>query len=163
MITPAQAAFLEKSYAAGRASTHPFPEFAACETALESAWGTDRLVREANNLFGQKRDPTIPLDQCIYCDTQEEDAHGHWYTEHNVPWPMFASWTACYDARLALLKRLAGKYPATYGAALEAKTGELFITLVSRTWSTWTGRAAAALAIYHSHRDLLGGPGGAVK
>jgi flagellum-specific peptidoglycan hydrolase FlgJ len=155
VITPAQAAFLVKSCAAGRASAHPFPEYAACETALESAWGTDKLAVQGNNLFGEKRDPSIPADQCIYCDTQEEGAHAHWYTEHGVAWPKFATWTACYDARLALLQRLSRKYPYTYGAALEAKTGEEFVTLVSRTWSTWTKRAANVLEIYNAHRDLL--------
>jgi hypothetical protein len=156
MITPAQAAFLVKSVAAGRASAHPFPDYAACETALESTWGTDKLTVQGNNLFGEKAgDPSLPAGQCIYCDTREEGPHAHWYTEHNVAWPKFASWTACYDARLRLLQRLAAKYPATYGAALQAKTGELFVTLVSRTWSTWTGRAAAVLEIYNAHRNLL--------
>lgn len=159
MITPAQQDFLKRSYAAGVASLHPFPGYAAAETALESAWGKDELAVKGNNLFGQKSGGTTAGAKCIYCDTQEEGAHGHWYTARGVAWPIFATWTDSYNARIALLRRLAPEYPATYGAALEAKTGELFITLVSRKWSTWTGRAAAALSIYNSHRDLLGGVG----
>jgi flagellum-specific peptidoglycan hydrolase FlgJ len=155
MITAAQATFLKASYAAALQSQHPFPGYAAAETALESAWGTDELAVKGNNLFGQKSGGSTEGAQCIYCDTREQDTHGHWYTEHGVAWPKFASWADCYNARLALLRRLAPKYPATYGAALEAKTGEQFIALVSRRWSTWSGRAAAALTIYNSHRDLL--------
>lgn len=154
MITPAQAAFLQKSYAAALQSQHPFPDYAACETALESKWGFSKVAIQANNLFGQKRDPSIPDSQCIYCDTQEEDAHGHWYTEHGVAWPKWPTWPVCYDARLALLKRLSSKYPE-YAAGLAAPNGEQFILHVSRTWSTWTQRAASVLSIYRAHRDLL--------
>jgi hypothetical protein len=157
VITAAQAEFLQRSYAAGLASQHPWPGYAAAETALESAWGTDELAVKGNNLFGQKAGGSTAGAQCIYCDTQEEGAHAHWYTAKGVAWPIFPSWADCYNARIALLRRLAPEYPATYGAALDAKTGQDFITLVSRKWSTWTGRAAAALSIYNSHRDLLGG------
>jgi hypothetical protein len=155
VITAAQADFLRKSYTAGVASQHPWPGFAAAETALESAWGTDELAVKGNNLFGQKSGGSTAGGKCIYCDTKEEGAHGHWYTEHGVAWPIFATWTDSYNARIALLRRLAPQYPATYGAALDAKTGQDFIILVSRKWSTWTERAAAALAIYNSHRDLF--------
>lgn len=162
MISPAQERFLLRSYGAAVLSSHPFPDYAACETALESKWGFSKLAIGANNLFGQKRDPSIPLSQCIYCDTREEGAHGHWYTEDHVPWPKFANWTECYNARLALLKRLSSKYPE-YAAALEAKTGEEFVLHVSRTWSTWTQRAATVLAIYKAHGGLLGRMGGAIQ
>lgn len=155
MITPRQHDWLVKSVAAARASKHPWPGYAAAETALESNWGRDKIAVLGNNLFGQKRDPSIPASQCIYCDTREEGPHGHWYIEPGVAWPRFATYTDCYDARVALLRRLAGKYPDTYGAALEAKTGEDFITLVSRKWSTWTERGANVLAIYRAHGDVL--------
>lgn len=150
-----QVAFLEKSVAAGKASAHPFPQFAACETALETTWGTSKLTLQTNNLFGQKRDPSIPFSECIYCDTREQDAHGHFYTERNVAWPKFATWTDSYNARLRLLERLAPRYPATYGAALKARTGEDFVRLVSKTWSTLRSRPGIVLAIYNAHKDLL--------
>jgi hypothetical protein len=157
VITLSQAAFLQKSYAAALRSAHPFPGYAACETALESTWGKSEIAREGNNLFGEKRDLYTPETECIYCDTREQDAHGHWYTANGVAWPKFASWTDSYNARIALLRRLAPEYPASYGAALEAENGQDFIRLVSLKWSTWTGRAAAAISIYNSHRDLVGG------
>jgi flagellum-specific peptidoglycan hydrolase FlgJ len=156
VITPAQQDFLKRSYAAGLASQHPFPGYAAAETALESAWGTDAITVRGNDLFGQKAGSSTAGNECIYCDTKEEGPHGHWYTAH-ATWPIFASWTDSYNARIALLRHLAPEYPATYGAALQAKTGEDFVRRVSLKWSTWTGRAAAVLSIYNSHRDLLGG------
>jgi hypothetical protein len=46
---------------------------------------------------------------------------------------------------------LARGYP-NYGAALAAATGEQFITLVSRTWSTDPDRAGKVLDVYDHHR-----------
>ena len=53
--------FLRKAAAAASAAGHPFPEYAACEAALESAWGQSGLATRANNLFGQKQSRP-PLD-----------------------------------------------------------------------------------------------------
>ncbi len=54
MTTTPQDSFLRQASAAARAAGHIFPDYAACEAALESTWGRSRLAREANNLFGQK-------------------------------------------------------------------------------------------------------------
>jgi len=54
MGTPQQSQFLTMAAAAAQAAAHPFPAIAACEAALESAWGTSRLASEARNLFGLK-------------------------------------------------------------------------------------------------------------
>src|SRR5215469_3769812 len=59
--------FLDKAYRAAVDAGHVFPEFAACEAALESAWGNSKLCILGNNLFGQKSGgttrewPTIPM------------------------------------------------------------------------------------------------------
>ena len=55
MTTTPQDTFLRQASAAARAAGHIFPDYAACEAALESTWGQSRLAREANNLFGQKQ------------------------------------------------------------------------------------------------------------
>ena len=55
MTTTPQDSFLRQASAAARAAGHIFPDYAACEAALESTWGQSRLAREANNLFGQKQ------------------------------------------------------------------------------------------------------------
>ena len=54
MTTTPEDNFLRQASAAARAAGHIFPDYAACEAALESTWGQSRLAREANNLFGQK-------------------------------------------------------------------------------------------------------------
>ncbi|HZU08351.1 MAG TPA: glucosaminidase domain-containing protein, partial [Pseudacidobacterium sp.] len=56
-----QETFLQKAYQAAAAAGHIFPEYAACEAALESGWGLSHLATEANNLFGQKQaHPPLP-------------------------------------------------------------------------------------------------------
>ena len=68
--------FLSRAFEAARGAGHVFPEFAACEAALESAWGTSRLALEANNLFGQKQSHP-PLGESLNVPTKEY-LHGAW-------------------------------------------------------------------------------------
>ena len=136
------------------AAGHVFPEFAACEAALESAWGQSRLATEANNLFGQKQSHP-PVGEGLQLPTKEY-AHGAWLT---VPalWVKFADWQECFAARMALLARLGHAYPA-YSAALAAKDGKDFVTLVSRRWSTDPRRAEKVLAVWQAHHSVLDAP-----
>jgi hypothetical protein len=62
--------FLLKACEAARTAGHVFPEYAACEAALESAWGMSRLAVEANNLFGQKQSHP-PLGESLDLPTKE--------------------------------------------------------------------------------------------
>jgi flagellum-specific peptidoglycan hydrolase FlgJ len=134
-------------------SGHIFPAYAACEAALESAWGRSRLAVEANNLFGQKQSkPPLAGTETLVLPTREF-LQGEWTTV-NASWVRFASWSDCFRARMRLLRRLSPKYPH-YAAALAATTGEEFILEVSQTWSTDPDRARKVLAIYDAHRDLL--------
>lgn len=60
--------------------------------ALESAWGTSRLVREANNLFGIKagtswKGETIELPTWEYLN-------GQW-VRTTAKWRRYASWNLC--------------------------------------------------------------------
>jgi flagellum-specific peptidoglycan hydrolase FlgJ len=150
MTTP-QDSFLHQASTAARAAGHIFPEYAACEAALESTWGQSRLAREANNLFGQKQSQTpsgIKASGTIALPTQEF-LHGHWVTVI-AQWARFADQAACFRARMALLRRLEVSYPA-YTRALAATNGEVFIEEVSRTWSTDPQRAQKVLAIHRQH------------
>jgi len=162
IITP-QDSFLRQASAAARAAGHIFPDYAACEAALESTWGQSRLAREANNLFGQK----LSLDDAAGIGTPgatagipgvsagildmptQEFLHGRWLTV-TAHWARFADQAACFRARMALLRRLEHSYPA-YARALAATTGEAFIEEVSRGWSTDPQRAAKVLAIHRQH------------
>jgi flagellum-specific peptidoglycan hydrolase FlgJ len=148
-----QERFLTKAEAAARAAGHVFPEYAACEAALESAWGMSRLAMEANNLFGQKQSHP-PVGDTFELPTKE-CLHGAWVW---VPaaWVKFADWQASFAARMALLERLARAYPA-YAAALAAKDGASFVTLVSKRWSTDPERAAKVLRVHEAHKADFGG------
>lgn len=156
MTTPMQDSFLRQAAVAARAAGHIFPEYAACEAALESTWGQSRLARQANNLFGQKQsagaeskiDTTGEMPGVLVMPTQEF-LHGRWVTVM-ARWASFADQAACFRARMALLRRLQHSYPA-YARALAAATGEAFIEEVSRAWSTDPRRAAKVLAIHRQH------------
>ena len=149
-----QETFLTRARVAALAAGHVFPEFAACEAALESAWGQSKLATEANNLFGQKQSRP-PVGEGVQLPTKEY-AHGAWVT---VPalWAKFADWRGCFAARMALLERLANAYPA-YAAALAAEDGRSFVTLVSRRWSTDPNRGEKVLEVWQMHRRVFDAP-----
>ena len=144
-----QSLFLNRACHAARAGGHVFPEYAACEAALESGWGRSRLAVEANNLFGQKQShPAVAGTETLAMPTREY-LHGHWMTVA-ANWVKFPGMAECFGARMELLRRLAGSYPE-YRAALEAATGEQYVMAVSKRWSTDPERAGKVLAIYDAH------------
>lgn len=140
--------FLPKAVEAAKAGGHLFPEYAACEAALESAWGESTLCKEANNLFGQKAGPWTQGLAQIELPTHE------WVHGVLVPtvayWPKFPDWAASFAARMALLKGAEAKYPH-YHVALNAGGGEEFVKQVSQTWSTDPARADKVLVIHQKH------------
>ncbi|HVT96279.1 MAG TPA: glucosaminidase domain-containing protein [Acidobacteriaceae bacterium] len=147
--------FLMKAAEAARSAGHLFPEFAACEAALESGWGLSHLAVDANNLFGQKQaHPALAGTETVSLPTREY-LHGAWVVVQ-ANWVKFADWTACFRERMALLHSLSAAYP-NYKAALASTSGEQFLTEVSKTWSTDPGRAGKVLAIYDVHRKTLDG------
>ena len=148
-----QEGFLTKAAAAARSAGHLFPEYAACEAALESGWGMSHLAMEANNLFGQKQaHPALAGTETLALPTREF-LHGAWVAVQ-ANWVKFADWPACFRERMALLRSLSATYP-NYKAALESANGEQFITEVSKTWSTDPGRAGKVLAVYDCHKSVL--------
>lgn len=150
-----QEEFLTKAATAARAAGHLFPEYAACEAALESGWGMSHLAAEANNLFGQKQaHPPLAGTDTVSLPTREY-LHGAWVSVQ-ANWVKFADWAACFRERMTLLQSLSAAYP-NYKAALGAATGEQFVTEVSKTWSTDPGRAGKVLAVYDCHRKTLEG------
>ncbi len=149
----APAEFLKKAAAEARAAGHIFPEHAACEAALESAWGASELAVRANNLFGQKQ--THPAHGASLALETREFLHGQWVTV-TAEWIAFSGWQDCFAHRMALLRRLATAYPH-YRLALAAHSGDTFIVEVSKTWSTDPGRAEKVLALYREY-FAAGGP-----
>ena len=139
-----QEEFLHKAWTAAVAARHIFPKYAACEAALESGWGMSKLAAEANNLFGQKEAHTTQAES-ISLPTREY-LRGAWITVQ-ANWLKFPDWCACFKERMELLRELSVAYPH-YAAALSAKTGEEFVTEVSKSWSTDPARAGKVLSIY---------------
>ncbi|MHB8301669.1 MAG: glucosaminidase domain-containing protein [Acidobacteriaceae bacterium] len=148
-----QSSFLSRAYRAAQAANHIFPEYAACEAALESGWGHSKLAVEANNLFGQKQShPPMAGCETVTMPTREY-LHDHWMTV-NANWAKFADWGQSFSARMGLLKRLARDFPH-YASALKASNGEQYVMAVSRSWSTDPERAGKVLAIYDAHVQTL--------
>lgn len=147
-MTPQQQ-FLLSARDAAAAAEHPFPEYAACEAALESGWGHSTLALQANNLFGQKQSvPPIAGTTTLVLPTREF-IRGVWVVIQ-AKWAQFPALAACFAARVALLKRLAPGFPH-YKAALAATTGEQFIVEVSKTWSTDPNRAGKVLQLHDEY------------
>jgi flagellum-specific peptidoglycan hydrolase FlgJ len=136
--------FLKQAEAAAIAAGHVWPKFAACEAALESAWGESKLCRMANNLFGQKSGFTTKEAEIIEIPTREF-LKGQWVV---VPakWPKFADWSSSFAARMELLRA-----KSVYAPALAAATGYDFVSEVSKIWATDPKRGDKVLSIYRKH------------
>lgn len=143
--------FLLTAYGAAKDVCHPYPDYAACECALESAWGTSKLYVEGWNAFGEKQHAS-PIYATLLIPTKEFE-NGEW-TGIVAAWVKFPNLTACFRSRLNTLIRLSDKY-AGYAAALKAETGEEFVREVSKNWSTDPLRAEKVLAIYAHHKEVF--------
>jgi flagellum-specific peptidoglycan hydrolase FlgJ len=152
MASPSQLAFLAKMYEAAKVSGHIFPDAAACEAVVETAWGTSTLYLQANNVFGSKT-PEKPLYPSIQLPTKEQLPNGEWVTVSAsfVSYPTVAE---SFEDRMATLIRLAPTYP-NYNEALHATTPEDYLVWVSRSWSTGIMRGTACVSILHAHRDIF--------
>ncbi len=145
-----QDAFLKKASELARQAGHIWPEYAACEAALESGWGRSGLAVKANNLFGEKQSrPPFAGTGTLELPTREY-LHGEWVTV-TADWVVFPDWAASFRTRMDRLHRLAKAYPA-YGRALAATSGEQFVREVSISWSTDPHRADKVLVVYQQHK-----------
>ena len=150
-----QTDFLAKALAHAELARHMFPEYAACEAALESAWGKSRLAREANNLFGEHQHH-VPIYETYVLHPNDN-------VDPNDDWIKFPSWKECFESRMDTLHRLAAKvysdgkpqYPH-YVAALAAPDGETFVKEVSQTWAQDPTRAEHVLQIHRAHFKATG-------
>lgn len=140
-------AWLQQTAAAAAQAHHAFPEYAACEAALESGYGTSKLATEGNNLFGMKQH-LHPEYGTLNFPTKEF-LHGQW-EETEAGFVSYPDPASCFADRMATLVRLAGEYPH-YSAALAARDGATFVNEVSQTWSSDPERAQKVLAIYQEY------------
>ncbi len=150
-MTPEQKSFLDTSRLAAMYAGHPFPAMAACEAALESAWGKSELAVQYFNLFGMKQH-AHPIEGTVNLPTKEF-LGGSWVLVHDnfIKYPDL---TSCFADRKATLVRLQNIYPH-YRAALLAPDAETYVREVSKTWSTDPQRANKVLGIYLQYaKDL---------
>lgn len=157
-----KAEFLIKARNEAKLVNHPFPEYAACEAALESGYGASLLARQDNNLFGMKQHRhaiygthNLPTREFVGLEKDTEDGKQDGWIITQGPFISYPDWGACFSDRLATLLRLASTYPH-YAAAINAKNGETFVKEVSASWSTDPSRAAKVLAVYEANKSLFG-------
>jgi flagellum-specific peptidoglycan hydrolase FlgJ len=158
--------FLERATAEATRADHPFPRMAACEAALESAWGNSKLALDANNLFGMKQHchpiygtMTLPTREFVGKDKDTKDGLCDGWITVSANWVEYPDWRACFADRLATLQRLSNAY-SHYAAALRATDAETYITEVSKSWSTDPDRAKKVLSFYHAFEAAAPAAGG---
>lgn len=142
--------FLPRGVVAAEEAQHPWPEFAACEAALESGWDTSILSLRDSNLFGMKQH-LHALYGTANLPTREW-TNGAWVAT-TAHWVIYPDWRACFQDRVNTLRRLSAFYPH-YAAALAAQDGVTYVTEVSKTWSTDPNRAAKVIEIHQAHFPL---------
>jgi flagellum-specific peptidoglycan hydrolase FlgJ len=143
-------AFLSSAAKAAGIGGCIWPDFSACEAALESGYGKSTLARVDNNLFGMKQHKH-PIFGTVTLPT-EEFVHGQW-VRVSAEWVKYPAWSDCFADRMATLRRLAPeKGFEHYAAALAAHDGLTFIREVSQSWSTDPKRAQKVLDIYSRWR-----------
>ena len=150
-LTWKQQDFIEAAARAAAAAGHIFPEMAACEAAVESAWGSSELAHNYHNLFGQKQQQH-PVYSTVEIPTREF-INAEWITE-DAAWVVFPDWQSCFASRMNTLRNLSTTYPH-YAMALMADAPEEYVTEVSKSWATDPNRAATCIAIFHAHKDIL--------
>lgn len=143
-LTESDTDFLSSASAAAGAGGSIWPDFMACEAALESGFGKSTLARQDNNLFGMKQH-RHPVYGTVTLPT-EEFLQGEW-KRVSADWVKYPKAADCFADRMATLRRLAPEYPH-YANALAAQDGPTFIREVSQTWSTDPNRAQKVLSIY---------------
>ncbi len=141
-------AWLKTILIAAKAAGHIFPDYAACEAALESGYGASQLAREHNNLFGMKQHAQ-PVFTTVELPTWEV-VHGQ-NVRTAAGFVHYPTLTDCFKDRMATLQHV-----ASYKAAREAKDGKTFVIEVSKHWSTDPRRAQKVLAIHDQFAGVLG-------
>lgn len=144
---PDRAAWLQTILVAAKASGHVFPDYAACEAALESGFGSSQLAREYNNLFGMKQHAR-PVYATVELPTWEV-VHGENIrtAASFVHYPTIAE---CFKDRMATLQHV-----PNYKGVVNAVDGKTFVIEVSKHWSTDPRRAQKVLAIHDQYAEVL--------
>lgn len=157
MATLEQLQFLQRMFSSAKLANHVWPEYAACEAALETSWGNSQLYLRGCNVFGEKQHEQ-PVWLTMMLPTREVLAGRTVIVQADFIW--FPTPMEAFVSRMKTLNRLAARYPA-YAAALAATSGEEFVTQVSKDWLTDPERAAKVLEIHNAHKDVFAAPASA--
>src|SRR5712664_1441982 len=103
-----QKTWLDTTVDAAKNGGHTWPQYAACEAALESGFGQSLLAREDNNLFGTKQH-VHPIYGTHNLPTKEF-LDGKW-VQVLAPWIKYPTLAACFDDRMTTLGKLRNMYP----------------------------------------------------
>jgi len=157
MNTAAKKQWLIDTAEAAKNGGHTWPDYAACEAALESNYGQSLLATADNNLFGTKQymHPiygTHNLPTKEFLDPDGSGPQPAAWVVVNAAWVKYPNISACFDDRMSTLARLRRAYPH-YDAALHSPDPVVFIREVSKSWSTDPARADKVLAI---HTEFFG-------
>lgn len=144
MPSKAQLTWLEATAQACANAKHIWPDYAACECAIESAWGTSPLATKYHNLFGMKQHQHAEFGT-VALPTKERLQGAT--VSIVAPFINYPSDTASIADHMATLERLRDVYPH-YGRALDAKTGEEYVHEACTNYSTAEWREKTVLAIY---------------
>lgn len=139
--------WINATAAMAREAKHVFPEMAACEAALESAFGRSALAVQGKNLFGTKQHKHHLFDTLVLPTREFNKETKEWETDGNAAWVKYPTLKDCFEDRMATLKRLAPKYPH-YAKALAAKDAIEYVREVSQTWATDPRRGEHVLMVY---------------
>jgi hypothetical protein len=138
---PDDTAFLTAALAAAVASGHIFPDWAACEAAHASKWGTIPAAVKGNNLFDfrvpAKRGPgtlTIPME----------------HASKLVMRLRFASWEDCFRHRAEWIQAVTMFY-----LVRRAKTGDEYIAEMNKLASNPATYGPEIKAIYAANEAIF--------
>jgi len=133
--------FLIAAFAAAQAAGHIFPDWAACEAAHASKFGTIEAAVKGNNLFDlrvpAKRGPgtlTIPIE----------------HASKLVMRLRFASWQDCFAHRAAWMQNVTMFY-----LVRRAKTGDEYIREMNKLASRPDVYEAEVRAIYEANKAVF--------
>lgn len=154
-MTPDQISFISVIAMAAKDAGHVFPVMAACEAALESAYGCSRLAKEARNLFGEKQSEH-PIYPTLVLPTQEWSRERGMVVDATAKWVVYPDFITCMKDRMATLRRLSPTH-VHYRLALDASDPEDYVKEVSKTWATDPKRADKCISIFRNYSRQVQG------
>lgn len=151
-LTDEEKQWLVDTATAATNAEHVWPEYAACEAALESGFGRSGLATRDNNLFGMKQHKH-PIYGTEVLPTREFE-NGEWETV-DASWVKYPDLVTCFQDRMNTLRKLS-QYPSYthYANALAATDGQQYVSEVSAKWSTDPNRGQKVLDIYKEWKGI---------